>query len=233
MRPTRPLLALVLALGLACPPQGAVGAQSVVDEGSFRVRIDGRDAGSESFTIRRAGIGNDATIVAYGVVELQGDGGARELRPMLLALPPDGAASGYELKVSGSEATELTLNLAGTRYLARIRSKVGEEEREFLARPGTRVVDRDVAHQYYFLRTVREGEVAPVIEPASRRQLRLRVDAVSDDRLLIGGTAVPARRVSLGTGEDGRTVWFDRQGRVLRVEVPARGYVAERDDLVG
>jgi len=34
-------------------------------------------------------------------------------------------------------------------------------------------------------------------------------------------------------GEQERVVWFDRQGRVLRVDIPALQYVAERSDLVG
>jgi hypothetical protein len=45
---------------------------------------------------------------------------------------------------------------------------------------------------------------------------------------------VPARQ-SVFSEDDGteRRVWFDRQGRVLRVEIPSLGWVAERTDLVG
>jgi hypothetical protein len=38
--------------------------------------------------------------------------------------------------------------------------------------------------------------------------------------------------VDFTSGEERHAVWFDRLGRVLRVEVPARGYVAERVDLL-
>jgi hypothetical protein len=39
----------------------------------------------------------------------------------------------------------------------------------------------------------------------------------------------PGKPVVLMTGYR-RIVWFDRVGRVLRVEVPGRGYVADRVD---
>jgi hypothetical protein len=204
-----------------------------VDEGTFTVRLAGRVAGTEEFAIRRAGVGSDATVIANAVV-LLGTGAARlELRPLLEAVLPDGAATSYQLKVSGSETAELSLALAGRRYVSRIRTQEGEEEREFLARPETRIIEEGVAHQYYFLRNVRDGARVPVIEPRTRRQLQLVASASTDEELRIGAASVQARRVTFSGGDAERVVWYDRQGRVLRVEIPARGYVAERQDLVG
>lgn len=222
-----------LAAALVLVPV-AVSAQSVViDEGTFRILLDGRDAGTEEFTIRRAGLGPDATIFAHAVVKVDVGDGGRELRPVLEVLPPEGTASSYQLKISGSETTDVTVRLAGTRYASLLRSEVGEEEREFLARPETRIVEAWVAHQYYFLRNVREGSRAPVIEPRTRKQAQLVAGAWTDDRLRIGGTEVGARRVDFTAGSDVRSVWFDQQGRVLRVEIPALKYRAERQDLAG
>ena len=65
MTPGRLSLAVLLATAMPL----AVGAQSVVvDEGTFAVTIAGQSAGSESFTIRRAGVGSDAVVVANAVV---------------------------------------------------------------------------------------------------------------------------------------------------------------------
>ncbi len=147
---------------------------------------------------------------------------------------PDGAAASYQLKVSGAQTAELSLALAGRRYVSRIRTDAGEEEREFLARPETRILEEDVAHQYYFLRNVREGvacprDRAPHPPPAPTRRVRLDGRGGARRR----GARVQARRVSFSGGDAERVVWYDRQGRVLRVEIPSRGYVAERQDLVG
>lgn len=229
-RPHHALLAALLLAGVPMP----TSAQSVlVDEGRFAVRLGGRDAGTEEFAIRRAGMGNDATVIANAVVQLDTGNGHLELRPLLETVLPDGAAASYQLKVSGAQTAELSLVLAGRRYVSRIRTDAGEEEREFLARPETRILEEDVAHQYYFLRNVQEGSRVPVIEPRTRRQLQLVASAWTDEEVRIGAARVQARRVSFSGGDAERVVWYDRQGRVLRVEIPSRGYVAERQDLVG
>lgn len=225
---------LTAALGaLLTVPVVASGQSVVVDEGTFAVSLRGRDAGTETFSIRRAGLGSDATIISNAVVELRTEAGPLTLRPLLETLLPDGAASKYQLEATGAEPMDLSLSLAGRRFVSRIRTGAGEEEREFLARPETRILEDLVAHQYYFLRGIRESSTTPVIEPRTRRQLRLTATSAADVDVTLGSIRVPARRVTFSASDDERTVWFDRQGRVLRVEVPARGYIAVRTDLVG
>lgn len=213
---------------------GPASAQSVVvDEGTFTVTREGNPPGTERFTIRRAGVGDDAIVIANAVIELDRGDGATEFRPLLEVTPLDDASTNYQLKVSGAETSELSVRLAGQRYVSRIQTELGEEEREFLARPGTRILEEAVAHHYYFLRTAREGSRIPAIEPRTRRQLQLVVSAPEETELRVGGVRVQARKVTLSAGDETRAVWFDAQGRVLRVEVPAIGYVAVRQDLVG
>ena len=222
-----------LAAGLFLIPALASAQSVVLDEGTFRITVDGKDVGTEEFTIRRSGIGDAATIIAHAVVSLSVSDGARELRPVLEALPADGSASGYQLKISGAETTELSVNLAGRRYVSMLRSDVGEEEREFLARPQTRIIEPWVAHQYYFLRDAPAGSQVPVIEPRSRRQLQLAAGSPTEESIRVGPNQVTARKVTFSAGGDVRTIWFDQQGRVLRVDVPALSYRAVREDLVG
>jgi hypothetical protein len=221
-----------LALTALVPVPGA--AQSVVvDEGTFAVSLGGRPAGTEQFTIRRAGVGDEAIVIANAVIRLDRGAGPTELRPLLEVTPLDDTSVNYQLKVSGAEISEVSVRVAGHRYIARMRTDAGEEEREFLARPGTRIVEEGVAHHYYFLRSVREGATVPVIEPRTRRQVQLVAAAGPEEDLEVGSVRVRARRVVLTAGADVRNVWFDAQGRVLRVEIPAQGYVAQRQDLVG
>ena len=226
-------LTILIAAAAAISATPAAGQSMLVDEGSFAVRVNGRDAGTEEFTIRRTGMGNDAVIIANAVVQIDLAEGHLEIRPLLEAMVPEGAASSYQVKVSGAETAELSLALAGRRYVSRIRTDGGEEEREFLARPETRIVEQGVAHQYYFLRDVREGARVPVIEPRTRRQLQWLASAATDEEIRVGTARVQARRVTFSDSDGDRVVWYDRQGRVLRVEIPFRGYVAERQDLVG
>ncbi len=219
------------ALASLLAPSVLAAQSVVVDEGTFAVTLDGAPAGTERFTIRRAGVGGDAIVIANAVIELDRGAGPMELRPLLEATPVDDASSSYQLKVSGAETSELSVRLAGRRYVSRIHTEEGEEEREFLARPGTRIVEEGVAHQYYFLRGVREGSSAPVIEPRTRSQFQLAASAPTEERVTVGSAYVTARKVTFSSGEDVRHVWFDEQGRVVRVEIPGRGYVAQRRDL--
>jgi len=218
---------------LLMAPLSVTGQSVVVDEGTFSVQLSGVQAGTEEFTIRRAGIGEEATMIAQAVIHLDLGDGTMELRPLLRTLLPDGNVSDYQLKISGVKSAELSLWIDGRRYAARFRTVEGEEEREFLARPGTHLLEEGVAHHYYFLKDVRDGSRTPVLEPRTRRQLQLLASAPGEDEIRVGATRVKARRVTFGAGEDVRTVWFDPQGRVLRVEIPALGYVALRQDLVG
>ena len=227
----RAVLIGLLGLVAAAYP---LSAQSVVlDEGSFAITVDGRPAGTEEFSIRRSGVGVSGTVIANAVISLDGPDGSREIRPLLAADASAGAASQYQVKVTGAESIDLRLSLVGRRYVSVIRSDEGEEEREFRARPETRILEAGVAHHYYFLRGLREGGSAPAIEPRTSRQFDLEASAWREEEILLGRTRVSARRVIFGPDSDRRLVWYDRQGRVLRVEVPSIGYVAERRDLVG
>ena len=214
-------------------PLAAAGQSVMVDEGTFSVQLGGMPAGTEQFTIRRAGIGEEATVIAQAGIHLDQGKGTTEMRPLLRTLLPDGNVSDYQLKVSGLESAELSLWLDGRRYAARFRNAEGEEEREFLARPGTHLLEEGVAHQYYFLKDAREGSQTAILEPRTRRQLQLVASTTVEEEIRVGAVRVRARKVTFVAGNDVRTVWFDAQGRVLKVEVPSLGYVAQRQDLVG
>lgn len=224
------LLAL-LAVGTAAP---ALAQGVVVDQGQFAIQVDGQSVGTEDFVIRRASLGLNAAFFANGVVRFTGPDATTEVRPLLRADPPDGRAESYQVEVTGDGAMELRLARSGRRYVATIRSAIGAEDREFQARPDTRVLDLDVAHHHYFLRDLRVDRGVHVLEPRSRGQYTLTATARADVELRIGPNVVQARRVELSAeGGADRTVWYDRQGRVLRVEIPSLSYVAERTDLVG
>ena len=81
---------------------------------------------------------------------------------------------------------------------------------------------------------VLEGRRASVLEPRTSRQLTFLVASRRDVEVTLGTNTVRALRVDFTSDQgDDRTVWYDRQGRVLRVEIPSQSYVAIRTDLVG
>jgi len=227
----RAISALAFALVYAA---GASAQGIVVDQGEFSIRVAGRNVGTETFAVRRAGIGRDDAFFANGVVTLRVGERTQEIRPLLRAAPRTGSAESYQVTVTGPDEMDARFARSGRRYVATIRSAAGDEDREFQARAETRILESDVAHHYYFLRDVREGETVYVIEPRTRRQLTLVPSAPVEEEITLGPNSVDARRVTF-TDESGeeRHIWFDQQGRVLRVEIPSSAYFAERTDLVG
>lgn len=218
-------LALAALLATAVSP---VTGQVTLDEGRFRILLDGEEAGTELFTILRDGLGTDATILA--TVQIDHGPGDLAMRPMLQAdarLEP----TSYQNVVSGARTAEVTLRRNGRRFAATILSERGEAVQEFRATTGARIVEPRVATLYWFLTPlfVETGTQIPIVEPETGGRLNLVLESVESTRYRLGRREVDARTGTLRTGEgDVRRVWWDDDGRILRVEAEAQGFVAER-----
>lgn len=216
-----------LALALAAP---SAEAQSVVlDEGRFTVFLDGREVGTESFRIHRDGMGNEANLVATAEIQLRTDDGTTEMRPSLRT----GASmvpQAYENKISGTQVAQVNGWLDGNRFVARVASQEGESQKEYRANTSTVILEENVAYLYYFAGALtREGgSTLSVVVPASGAQYRLQVLSSAVEPFRLGREQLEVRHVRLEGPDQLHEVWFDEQGRVMRVEIPSRGYRAER-----
>lgn len=222
----------LLVLGFL-QPTAAASQSVVVDEGTFRLLADGRQIGTESFTIHRLGTGADAQILATAEIRMEVPEGRLDLRPALQAAGTDMAVSAYQVKVSGAHQEEVTVELGDRRFLTRVRTEHGLQEREYRAAPGTLLLDTRVAHQYYFVshRVGDSGGSVPVMVPREGRQYDLQITPAGGEQVEIGGQNVQARRLRLEGGGDTRDLWVDDEGRVLRVEFADGGFVAIRERL--
>jgi hypothetical protein len=227
---TLPLFLVAMA-GLLLPSSHLTAQSVTVDEGVFRITVDGAEVGSETFAIRRSGTGADAQIIATAEIQMEMPEGALDLRPALQASGGDMAVSAYQIKVSGHRQEEVYVTLGDRRFRTSIRSERGEQEREYRATPGTVLLDTGVAHQYYFISSRIDGGNGsiPVIVPRESSQFDLTVTHVGDERIQIGGEGVDARHLRLEGNQETRELWVDSDGRVLRLEYPSGGYVAERE----
>jgi hypothetical protein len=217
-----PLLATLAALAVPAHAQNVV-----LDEGTFRLTRADREIGTETFTIRRIGQGPDAHVIANAVIELDLPSGREQVRPLLQSAP-DLSVVKYELEVSGPAPTAIAVELQGRRFVARTRTPSGQQEREFRATPGAVLLEDGVAHQYWFLSQLAEGADVTVLVPRSGHQHRVVVRSARDEAIGLGGTQVQARHVTLEIDGGTHDVWYDADGRVLKVVVPATGFGAER-----
>lgn len=228
----------VLVCGPLLFPSTASAAQNLtLDEGAFSVSMADGARGQETFTIRQAGTGPDARVIAQGRIQWTLSGGTRTVVPLLEAR--GGGLFAYQVEVSGDVTEQIYLRAEGRRFVANVRSDAGEQQREYRARPGSVLLERGVAHQYFVLaRGVLALAAAgldlgpiPVLTPLDGTLRQYEIEMDEPGTLQIGGQAVKANHLTLGSGEDRHEAWFDDEGRVLRVEVPSLGYVAERQSL--
>lgn len=223
-------MAVLLATTMAAAP---ASAQTVtLDEGTFRVSIGGREVGTERFQIQRNGSGAQAVIIARGRITLD----AQEVTASAQLAGETLRPAGYEVEVRGGNGEKIQGTVVGGRFSARIQSDAGENMREYLVSEGAVLADEGIAHHYYFVLQRLQGGSArvPLLIPRESRQVTATVEAAGSEEIRIGGQSVTARKVTVRpAGGAERIVWADAQGRILRVQVPANQYVAERTALPG
>lgn len=223
---------VAMSLLLLAAPAAAHAQAGMADEGTFRVSVEGRNVGTEEFSIRQTGGGTSAETVATGRVQLSLPTGSLDVQSRLRGTGLQADPVAYEVSVGGDSPQRIVGTMGSGRFSARTVTATGERLREYVASSGAVVLDDGIAHHYYFLaRRVRSGSV-PIIIPRENRQVMATVTDQGEERVTIGGTTVNLFRLVIrpaGAGE--RHVWVDALSRVIRVEIPERNYVAVRTEL--
>jgi hypothetical protein len=220
---------VVILLALAATAHAAPAAAQVADSGSFRVYVEDREVGTEEFVIVQSGTGTSAETTATGRVRLRLPDGTLELDPRLTTRGIASDPVEYQVQVGGSVPERIVGSIGGGRMSARIVTPTGEQLREYVASSGAVVLDDPVAHHYYFLAQRAHRGRVPVIVPRDNRQVMATVVNRGEARVRVGGTEVTLFHLVVQPA-DGveRHVWVDALNRVMRVDIPARGYRAER-----
>jgi len=209
----------------------AAGQTVSLDEGTYRILIDGTEVGMETFSIRQNGTGADMVVIARGRVVLDTGTGGQEVQASIQLAGTSLRPAAYDVEVRGAQNQRINARIMGSRVSARITAAAGENMREYLVADGAVLVDEGVAHQYYFLvrRAGSTGATIPIVMPRSSRQVSATVTVADNGSVTIGGQALAARHyVVEPAGGATVHVWADAGGRVLKVEIPSRKYLAIR-----
>ncbi len=221
----RNLLSLLL-LGAAPGVRAEVSVQQIVDEGAFAIFRDGTVIGREEFTIRRgrpgAADGLTVTTTAYYPAE-------RPTRTIMaaVALAPDSQAATAQFELLDGRRETILVSLGSRRVIVRVRTDAGESAREF---PGAdrRLVAHDSVYSIY--------AIPPGGAPGPLRLVSAHLGSRATATLIrhgttttdIGGTARSLLQVTLDAGDATVHLWYDANGRLLKVEVPAQRLTAVR-----
>jgi hypothetical protein len=223
----RALFGLAAFAALGAP----AAAQTVqLDEGSFRILVNGREVGTETFSLRQNGTGADAIVIAQGRVVLD----ANETTANVQLSGTGLRLVAYDVELSGEDARRIRASVSGSRASARTVSSAGETMKEYLVSDGAVLLDDGVAHHYYMIAKRAEAGASstPILIPRESRQVQATISVAGNESVSAGGSTVTAKKIVVQPrGGDVRSVWVDAQNRVLRVEIPARNYVAVRTAL--
>lgn len=225
----RDRIGLLLAIGATVGVK-ALPAQSTeeLDSGIFELLQDGDVVGLERFVIRHDGT---AVRAAARVTSSRGPSRVQEGEVRLL-LDDSFHPERYELKPEDGELESVVGLRRGNRLRVQSDSKEGERVKEFVAPAGLSVLERGYAHQYFLLLRLLEeapsGTALSLVVPSEGKQFRATIRDEGEDLIPIGGETISARHYVIEGGGEVHTVWADRDGRVLRVEIHGLGWAAQR-----
>ncbi len=223
---------LLLAAAVFAPvhASGAALEAQLVDRGTFRILVNGREVGSEQFTIQRLGTGAARTTVARGTVSMH-DG--RRLDTLLEMVGPELFLAEYAARETGADTLSVTLSATGNRLRTRTTTGWGHRVRGYRARPATFVLDDGVAHHYFVLGEFTADDAAHstlhVFSRVSEGLETVEVAGATPESIELGGERIEVTRIDFGSGDGAGSAWFDGSGRLVRVSLPGRGFVAVRD----
>ena len=221
------LLGLAATSLLVATPLLAQGR--LVDEGTLTITQAGVPAGRESFRIARLPSATGDLYHATAPVSL----GDRRISPSLTT-DTLGVPVSYDVGVrdGGPAVARLQARTRPGRFSVVLQTSTGESAKEYMMPARTVVLEDGVYHQYYFLGLLRDGGRVTVLSPLARSESTATVQRRGTESIEIGGRPVSATHFVLATPErPERDFWLDSAGRLLRVSIPGRGILAQRDEL--
>lgn len=220
-------LRAAVLLTLLSPALPLAGQVVPLDDAVFLLSREGTQVGEEHVSIHRLGLGQDARVIGHSEVRLT-DGS--EMRPQLEATS-DFRATAYENRFSGAEEGQVMISRAGRRMVAQTRTASGESQREFRATDATVVLEEERVLPYYLLTPWigAEESALTILDPREGSQERYTLRRVGTERMRVERQTVNTVHLRL-EGAETRELWFDEEGRLVRLEIPALGFVAERQD---
>lgn len=225
---------MALAPALLVPLAPLSAQQQVVDRGSFTLYVRGAPIGEERFAIRSERAGSEGIrYVAGAELNLKVNGRTQRVSVGLEAMGPRARVRRYETEINGSEAETIVGTLTRDRLRLDIRGPGGDEMKEFLVSERAVVLDRNVAHLYFFAWKQLGGErstAAQILMPRQRAQGFVTINDLGDETVRVNRRDLRLRHITLvGAGDKTHHIWLDGD-RVMLIEVPMDGFRAVRSE---
>ncbi len=227
---SRASLALGTLLAAARVPAAFAAPQGpIVDAGTFVISRSGAVVGREEFTVRRGrSTGWDGYTITSTVAYPPASPSVT-LSPVV-ELGPDSIPVQVQFDVFGDGQSRVYARFGPRRVTLRVVRPGGESARELPA-TGREIVADDSVFALYTIPPPSGAQQA--VAPRSGARLPAAVLDRGTERTTLQGVARELRHLVLRLGSQERHLWYDQKGRLMKVEVPALGLIAERGAAPG
>jgi hypothetical protein len=188
--------------------------QRIIDSGTLLVTRDGMALGREEFTVRAAAPGG----ITISVRSFYPPDRAEPVVTTQVELRPDSQLAGAQVEDLGAGGRRILLQADPRRVTVRSVSPTGESVRQYPA-SGRLIVADDSALSLY---AVHPGSVPSVgqIWPRGPRRAVSPLGDLGLETTPWWGETRQLRHLVLGDGPDSRHLWYDLEGRLMKVEIP-------------
>jgi hypothetical protein len=183
------------------------------------------EVGRESFTIRRGSPSAPDGFTISTSVSYPAAGPRVTLSPVV-ELGPDSLPRQMQFDVFGGGQRRIYLQFGPHRVTLRDVHPGGESARE-LPRASPAILVDDSVFALYALLPRGAGHLAALAARTGEQSAAQIIDR-GDEHTTLQGVGRTLRHLVLRVGEQPRDLWYDAQGRLMRVDLPAAGLVAER-----
>lgn len=219
-------LALSATAGGLSRPQPATRVWAADDEGSFDIMRNGELVGRERFTIRQAALrGARSGLRVVTRAQYPPDTPGRTLS-LAAEFQPDSLISIARYELGGGSERVLVRFTRG-RITVRIGRRGWESTREYPGGPRPVLVDDSLFATLAVPPGLDPGLVT-LFSPRDGRKSPASLVVAGPEPTSVGGRRRILNRLTLRTAAESRHLWFDDDGRLIKVDAPALGVTAVR-----
>lgn len=197
-----------------------------IDEGTFMVTHTGSAPHTESFKIWRL---EGGALLATGSAIAGVHRVTSSLRTDSMGTPITYTVTVHD---GGSLHDSVVVAARGGRLQSHAQARGDESLREYPVTAGsTLILEDDLVHQLFFVALAKRVGGLQVINPRAARGGRAMLVAHGFEPVEVAGKSLTAAHYSLNGGSGRRDFWIDSAGRLLRVDAPAEGLRAVREEM--
>ena len=204
-----------------------VAAQNLIDQATLMVTRGSVIVGREQFVLRSGrqsapGSGYTLTIRAHYP--------ANRPDPVLVStieFGPDSQPANGRLDLDTGERPSFLVSVAPRRITVRSVTPGAESAQQYPAVTRPLLTDEFLVSLYVLLPSQREGTIT-AIDPRTGRTEMLELADLGSGSTRVGDAAMTLRHLTLGSGNQIKHLWYDSDGRLMKLEVADGSLTATR-----